>query len=74
MKRPKWLLGKLLNTYSYLIGYDVTGSDEWKEVKDEASATEYLGILETATVLEQIHDNFAGVYVCIHNHFIFCHL
>jgi len=35
-------------------------SDEWIESWDEESANEYMGLLETAAVLEQVHDQFPG--------------
>ena len=40
-------------------------SDEWKETCNDASAIEYMGILETAAVLERIHKEFAGNSIII---------
>ena len=34
---------------------------KWEEEWDEKSFSKYMGILETATVLEKIHDKFAGM-------------
>lgn len=36
-------------------------SDEWRELWNKKSAHEYMDILETADVLEQICNGFAGI-------------
>ena len=37
-------------------------SSEWEEIWDKDSVNKYMDILETATVLQQIHNKFAGTY------------
>ena len=62
------VIARLASVMSMFMDYYCCNSAEWKETWDEASAIEYMGILETAAVLEQIHDEFAGnasTYFCV---------
>ena len=49
-----------INLHYYIV-FLISSEYEWKEIWDKESVNKYLDILETATVLEQIHDKFAGM-------------
>ena len=55
-----FLLGNKLLVYcSYVIFCFI--SVEWEELWDEESAHMYADIIETAHVLEEVHNRFAGI-------------
>ena len=57
-----WIpLGKEYCLFNLLIVVIHLISSEWTEICDKESVHKYMNILETATVLEQIHDKFAGM-------------
>ena len=56
-----WIpLGKEYCLFNLLVVIHLI-SFEWKEIWDKEPVNKYLGILETAAVLEQIYDKFAGM-------------
>lgn len=58
-----FLLGKtvIVIVHSYVRNFNNFFSVEWEELWDEESAHMYADIIETADVLEQIHQRFAGM-------------
>ena len=57
-----WIpLGKEYCLFNLLIVVIHIVSSEWTEIWDKESVHKYMNILETATVLEKIHDKFAGM-------------
>ena len=53
------------NTTSLIIVLIYLISSDWEEIWDKESVNKYMDIMETATVLEKIHDKFAGMSGCV---------